>query len=54
MSGNGMTLLVDKNFFHIMVATSIVTKIERKENPVTALSVYIGMYYLLDCDYSHH
>ena len=37
-----------------MVATSIVTKIERKENPVTALLAYIGMYYLLNFHYLQH
>ena len=37
-----------------MVATSIVTKIERKENPVTAFLGYIEMYFLLDCDYPQY
>lgn len=30
-----------------MVARSIVTKVTRKENPVTALAEYIKVYYLL-------
>lgn len=47
-----MMLLVDS--FYIMIATSIVAKIERKENTVTALSAYIGMYHLLDCNYLQH
>ena len=37
-----------------MVTTSVVTKIKRKENPVTVLLAYIGMHYLLDCDYPQH
>ena len=47
-----MMLLVDS--FYIMIATSIVAKTERKENTVTDLSAYIGMYHLLDCDYLQH
>ena len=55
MSGNNnMTLLVDKKFFYIMRATSIIIKIERKENPVTAYLAYMEMYYLLDYDYPQH
>ena len=44
-------LLVDLNFFFLIVSNKIISKIDKETEPIMALLGYIGLYYLLDCDY---
>ena len=43
--------LVDLIFFYLIVSNKIISKIDKETEPIMALLAYIGLYYLLDCDY---
>lgn len=51
MNGVNVMVLVDTEFFYLIVKTSIISKIDRKNGAIKALLAYIGLFYLLDCDY---
>ena len=38
-------------FFCLIVSNKIISKIDKEREPIMALLVYIGLYYLLDCNY---
>ena len=51
INGNNITLLVDSNLFYLIVSNKIISKIDKETELIMALLAYIGLYYLLDCNY---
>ena len=52
MSRNNITLLIDSIFFYLIVSKKIISKTDKETEPIMALLVYIGLYFLLYYDYT--